>query len=154
MSTTTSEATVQEWAKYVNAASQLQRVNSTLNVTLNLASLMGTRTNKFYRYQGSLTVPPCTEGLTWTVFTEPIQLLDSEINKLRTNIMVKNYRYPEPVRDRVVYRNFPEQITSPISDFNCCPNGGSSPLTRNLGLISSPNAMMFLLIILSNCIQF
>ena len=115
---------------------------------------MGTRTNTFYRYQGSLTVPPCTEGLTWTVFTEPIQLLDSEINKLRTNIMVKNYRYPEPVHDRIIYRNFPDQINSTIRDFNCCPNRESSSTARHVGIISFSSIMTVFFIVLSTMIQF
>ena len=38
----------------------------------------------FYRYMGSLTTPPCTEGLTWTVFKEPLELSQEQVDQLAT----------------------------------------------------------------------
>jgi carbonic anhydrase len=35
----------------------------------------------FYRYTGSLTTPPCSEGLTWTVFREPIEASREQIRE-------------------------------------------------------------------------
>jgi carbonic anhydrase len=37
------------------------------------------KTGGYYRYMGSLTTPPCSEGLTWTVFKEPIEASAAQI---------------------------------------------------------------------------
>ena len=59
----------------------------------------------FYSYSGSLTTPPCTEGVNWVVFKEPIVLSLDEVEKLRENMPLNNYRLEQPLNGRVVYVN-------------------------------------------------
>jgi carbonic anhydrase len=35
----------------------------------------------YFRYMGSLTTPPCSEGLTWTVYKEPIEASPAQIKQ-------------------------------------------------------------------------
>ncbi|CAF4380379.1 unnamed protein product, partial [Rotaria sordida] len=70
----TENITIIEWEKYFTTASNLQEINSSSILSLNLSSLMGDNLNDFWRYKGSLTTPPCTEGVIWTVFKSPIIL--------------------------------------------------------------------------------
>lgn len=37
--------------------------------------------NNFYAYSGSLTTPPCTEGVQWIVLKEPIELSKAQIDR-------------------------------------------------------------------------
>ena len=94
-----------EWKKYADAASQLINVNDTMNCTFNISQLMKANKRKFYRYSGSLTTPPCTEGVIWTVFTDKIPIAEESLNQLRQNIMKKDYRPVQPINNRIIFRN-------------------------------------------------
>lgn len=125
-------ATATEWNKYLEASKDLEQKNRASSINLNLAALMGSNLANFWRYRGSLTNPPCTEGVVWTVFTTPIIFPESLLNDFRTNLFSKNDRHPQPLNNRIVYRNYPnETITSP-SDSTCCPRSHSPRLAIEL----------------------
>ncbi len=44
----------------------------------------GKSSRAFYRYEGSMTMPPCTEGVVWTVFKTPIEASPKQIRDLAT----------------------------------------------------------------------
>ena len=117
-----SSYTIDEWKRYFDAAQHLKKPDNTINLSLNLSALMGDSLNDFWRYEGSLTTPPCTEGIIWTIFREPIVFTESELESFRTNIYFEDYRDPQPLYDRVVYRSFSTDIISTIPDYQCCSN--------------------------------
>ncbi|RCN47183.1 hypothetical protein ANCCAN_06760 [Ancylostoma caninum] len=52
-------------------------------VSFSPSVLLPTDTKTFYRYSGSLTTPPCTEGVTWTIMAEPVLLTAEQLTALR-----------------------------------------------------------------------
>jgi len=94
-----------EWEKYADAASQLINANDTINCTFNLSQLMKANERQFFRYIGSLTTPPCTEGVIWTIFMNRIPIEEESLNKLRQNVMKKIYRPVQPINNRTIFRN-------------------------------------------------
>ena len=50
------------------------------SVAINPAALMP-KEGGYFRYMGSLTTPPCSEGLTWTVYKQPIEASPDQIKQ-------------------------------------------------------------------------
>jgi carbonic anhydrase len=57
-----------------------------------------------YRYPGSLTTPPCTEGVSWIVMTTPIQASGPQIAAL-ARVLQGNNRPPQPLAERELLRD-------------------------------------------------
>uniref|UniRef100_A0A3P9NNU8 Carbonic anhydrase n=1 Tax=Poecilia reticulata TaxID=8081 RepID=A0A3P9NNU8_POERE len=63
----------------------------------------------YYRYRGSLTTPPCSESVVWTVFETPIPLSMDQMKAFSTvqfydgTSMVNNFRPVQPLNGRLVY---------------------------------------------------
>jgi len=95
-----------EWEKYTNAASQLIHINDTIQCMFNLSELMQINDRQYFRYIGSLTTPPCSEGVIWTIFTSPIRIKEECLNQLRQNVMRKVYRPVQPINNRAIFKNF------------------------------------------------
>lgn len=47
---------------------------------------MANNLNMYYRYEGSLTTPPCYESVIWTVFREPIEIAEEQVILLVNNL--------------------------------------------------------------------
>ena len=76
-----------------------------IHQNIDLSSLF-LNANNYYSYSGSLTTPPCTEGVNWVVFKTPIILSVGEVLKLKNNMPVNNYRNEQPLNDRLVKLNY------------------------------------------------
>lgn len=57
----------------------------------------------YYNYFGSLTIPPCTEGLQWIVMAEPITASSSQMAALRKAMDSDNARPVQPLQGRRIY---------------------------------------------------
>lgn len=69
--------------------------------TLDLASLVPAKA-AYYTYAGSLTTPPCSEGVTWYVLAQPQEASDAQLAKLTAAIGSKNARAVQPVNGRTI----------------------------------------------------
>jgi carbonic anhydrase len=77
-------------------AGPVQEVAGTVDLNALLPTTLTT-----YRYSGSLTTPPCTEGVAWTLLTEPVDVSPAQIEAFQT-IVGANARPVQPINDRDV----------------------------------------------------
>lgn len=68
------------------------------HVEVNVDDLLP-HSQKSYRYDGSLTTPPCSEGVKWIVMKSPIQLSGEQIKKF-TTLVNGNNRPVQPLNHR------------------------------------------------------
>ncbi|XP_071619443.1 carbonic anhydrase 15-like isoform X2 [Heliangelus exortis] len=68
----------------------------------------------YYRYQGSLTTPDCSEVVIWTIFEEPVEIGQEQLQAFVTTLhfpatgptllkMTNNFRPPQPLHTRKVF---------------------------------------------------
>ncbi|MCM3760739.1 carbonic anhydrase family protein [Alkalihalobacillus oceani] len=77
-------------------------VNMTEMREIDLHQLLPPNKEGFY-YDGSLTTPPCTEGVKWVVLTEPIGVTEEQF-AMFAEIFPEYYRAVQPLNDRNVYK--------------------------------------------------
>jgi carbonic anhydrase len=71
-----------------------------LNVVTPMAFLPKSRS--YYRFSGSLTTPPCTEGVRWVVLETPVSASKAQIEAFEHAIKPHNNRPVQALNGRVV----------------------------------------------------
>ena len=71
-----------------------------LSRKINIAKLLPTR-RAYYQYTGSLTTPPCTEGVNWMILKSTMTISDAQ-KKTFTDIFPNSIRPIQPKNDRVI----------------------------------------------------
>lgn len=80
-----------------------QEGKESLKERINLAELLPAGEQTF-RYPGSLTTPPCSEGVKWNILLAPIAISNEQLTAFR-DIFENNSRPVQPTRKRVVWHD-------------------------------------------------
>jgi len=80
--------------------------NSDVRLTtgsINVTDMLPT-TKEYYSWDGSLTTPPCAEGVKWMLLKEPMEVSRKQVAKLESLMHGANNRPIQPLYDRVVFQ--------------------------------------------------
>ncbi len=100
------------WRHLPGGGGVVEGDDSPANVPANvdLASLLPVRRSA-WRYRGSLTTPPCSEGVRWLVLTEPLSLSAAQIAAYGA-VHPRSYRPVQPLGVRVLVCDAPPSDAS------------------------------------------
>jgi len=97
---------------------------------------------RYYRYDGSLTTPPCYESVIWSVLQEPLKISHAQLEAFRAlrgeenHLLEKTYRPIQSIGTRKLFRSFHAK------DINDEPK-----TTKNRAPYFSINRTLFLILI-------
>lgn len=84
-------------------ANSTNNKEQTLKTTISTLGLIPTN-DKHFTYQGSLTTPATTEGVTWFVYETPITMSTKQLDQLKSKL-ADNNRPTQSLNERVIYSN-------------------------------------------------
>ena len=84
----------------IMAAAPRTKGEATLKEPVDATALLP-KNRHFFRYEGSLTTPPCSEVVNWYVFSTPIAVAASDIETFK-GIFPMNARPLQPLRRRML----------------------------------------------------
>ncbi|MCZ7565770.1 MAG: carbonic anhydrase family protein [Burkholderiales bacterium] len=58
----------------------------------------------YYRFNGSLTTPPCSEGVWWLVMKQPVSVSKAQVEKFSKTLGFANNRPTQPINARTVLK--------------------------------------------------
>uniref|UniRef100_A0A8C3TG40 Carbonic anhydrase n=1 Tax=Chelydra serpentina TaxID=8475 RepID=A0A8C3TG40_CHESE len=105
-----------------------------------IQELLPDQLDEYYRYEGSLTTPPCYPSVLWTVFRHPVKVSQEQLLALETALyctqpndpapleMVNNFRHIQEFDERLVSVSF-RQGNYALSDYNEAEFLGKKPCT-------------------------
>jgi carbonic anhydrase len=85
---------------WANLPTEQGKEKSVKGVTVSAKSLLPGNP-EYYRYSGSLTTPPCSEGVTWLVMTEPLEVSKAQVEKFRNLMGGDTNRPVQPLNARL-----------------------------------------------------
>ncbi|NWK68978.1 carbonic anhydrase family protein [Bacillus paramycoides] len=91
------EVFAEMWENLPNSKNTQGDVQHTINIQQLLPS-----DHSSFRYMGSLTTPPCTEGVQWIVMKQKIEMSKEQIEAFRT-LFPTNNRPVQPINGREVF---------------------------------------------------
>ncbi|KAJ8005060.1 hypothetical protein DPEC_G00142740, partial [Dallia pectoralis] len=104
----------------VNYLGRIRYAGQSVSIpAFDIQSLLPSDLGRYYRYNGSLTTPPCFQTVLWTIFTETVKISHTQLAKLGTALysskeedinlflMQDICRTTQPLNDRTILSSFP-----------------------------------------------
>jgi len=88
----------EELSKIFSHIPKTPETEKKIDIAFNPAVLMP-KTKTHYQYSGSLTTPPCSEGVNWTVLNSPMEISSEQIGVFN-NYYSSNYRPIQTLHER------------------------------------------------------
>ncbi|KAM4847768.1 carbonic anhydrase 9 isoform X1 [Urocitellus parryii] len=86
---------------------------------LDVSALLPSDLSRYFRYEGSLTTPPCAQGVIWTVFNQTVRLSAKQLHILSSSLweshnsrLQLNFRATQPLNGRMIEASFPVEVDS------------------------------------------
>jgi carbonic anhydrase len=73
--------------------------------TINIADALPANKTDYFQYTGSLTTPPCSQGVDWIVYRNPVLLSAAQIATFQ-RLYANNHRPVKPLNHRTVVENY------------------------------------------------
>ncbi|XP_072250290.1 carbonic anhydrase 14 isoform X1 [Leuresthes tenuis] len=115
----TGEETNPAFNKILNYLSRIRYADQKVFIpAFDVQSLLPSDLGRYYRYNGSLTTPPCHQSVIWTLFHERVQISKAQMLKLETILyssrpeepdrmqLQDNYRVTQPLNHRLIFASF------------------------------------------------
>ncbi|XP_061838912.1 carbonic anhydrase 14 isoform X4 [Nerophis lumbriciformis] len=115
----TGEETNPAFNNIINYLSRIRHANQKVFIpAFDVQSLLPKDLDRYYRYNGSLTTPPCFQSVIWTLFHERVQISKAQLLKMETilysseaedadrMLLQDNYRATQPLNHRAVFASF------------------------------------------------
>ncbi|XP_057898634.1 carbonic anhydrase 14 [Melospiza georgiana] len=85
--------------------------------SFSIRELLPERLERYYRYNGSLTTPPCSQSVLWNVLPQPVRISRAQLEQLQGSLyctkeeeepqlLVNNFRAPQELNARSVLSSF------------------------------------------------
>ncbi|XP_050740237.1 carbonic anhydrase 2-like [Eriocheir sinensis] len=101
----------------VNALTKITKPGESASITpFPLSCILPKNTDRFFRYDGSLTTPECNEVVVWTVFLETVPISTAQLEEFRKLMgahgepLADNFRPTQELNGRQVYVHVPRAM--------------------------------------------
>ena len=84
-----------------NFPKEVGKMHTVSDVRICASQLLPQKTTAYFNYPGSLTTPPCTEGVNWFILKTPIEVSKAGLDKF-TSLFQHDARPILPLHGRVV----------------------------------------------------
>jgi len=140
----------------IDKANMIKEAGANTTISqFNLRNLMPKNIEDFYRNNGSLTTPPCSESVTWTVFKNVLTVSEKQLKVFRSlkdskgKPILKNYRPILDINKRKIFATFSKPAPHPSTEVNTKPTSPHSG-TQSLAAASVTAVLIaFVVLVLS-----